>query len=78
MEERAQKVHKRAADKLDKFFEAKMKYGRTGCPKDAGDSQANYGIALEGSWQQSRQQNTEELHGGSSTDRDIYNLMNLR
>ena len=56
LEERAQKVHKRAADKLDRFFEAKMKYGRTTAgSKDAGDSQAYYANTLEGSSWQSRQ-----------------------
>ena len=61
-------MHQRAADKLDRFFEAKMKYGRTGGSKDAGDSQAPCGIAPEASWQ-SRQPISDENRG--STDRDI-------
>ena len=68
-------MHQRAADKLDRFFEAKMKYGRTSGSKDVGDKQATYDVALEGSWQ-SRQQSTNEICG--STDRDMHNLMNLR
>ena len=63
-------MHQRAADKLDRFFEAKMKYGRTTGSKDVGDPQAIYEVA------QSRHQNTVEHCG--STDRDMYNLMNLR
>ena len=46
-----------------------MKYGRTSGSKDVGDSQAIYGIAPEGTWQKSWQQNTDENFG--STDRDI-------